>query len=86
MQTAFFTQGRVYVNCTVREDEKTMCYTKNGVEGHLRTAQPPCAYAMANCVYTADGQWAVKREGGGWTGEKGGEAGRANPFGGTSGA
>jgi hypothetical protein len=47
-------------------------FHKKGVEEPARTEQPPpCACAMANCVYTAGGQWAVKREGEGGSGKRG---------------
>jgi hypothetical protein len=56
---------------------------KKGLEEPLHMGQPLCTCTMANCVHTAGGQWAVKREeeeGGKKRGEK--QAGSTGPFGG----
>jgi hypothetical protein len=43
---------------------------KKGVEELLHVEQPPCTCTMAKCVHAAGGQWAVKREEGGWRGKR----------------
>jgi hypothetical protein len=59
---------------------------KKGVEELLHVQQPSCTCTLAKCVHAAGGQWTVKREEEGRRGEKQGEAGRTDPFGGISGA
>jgi hypothetical protein len=61
-----------------RGDERKQCVTQKGLVEllHALIDQPPYTYAMAKCVHTAGGQWAVKR------GEEGGrEKRREKPAG-----
>jgi hypothetical protein len=53
-----------------RGREEAMCFKKKGLEERLHIGKPPCTCTMANCVHTAGGQWALKRE------EEGGRAKR----------